>query len=245
MSPPNGRSTSDADRFLSLREMKEFAVGKGYKVPEKLIDDIVELEYKFRDRNKPSEWDLNDLKNLDRLTIALSAITYPVTACNVNRLGANSGITAFVYWLLIAGLVAAAVSGYFAWFIENGKDHQDWYLALAAAFLPMTLGIVGSIVYVLLPNGRLNVVAGIDAENIAMNIVRVGIGALLGFVFLYAARSLANKTLSDPIDPWTLFIPLMGGYSVSLVVGVLAKAVAAIQLALNIDEKSVRASLYR
>jgi hypothetical protein len=236
--PPFSRD--DNQRVDDLITLKEFAVQKGYSVPDKLIQDIAEVEYKFlRAANRPQP-DANDLGNIDRLAIELTQITYPVTVSNIRALGSISGVTWFVYGLLFFGLLAAFGAGWAAWVAKRGTE----WGGLAEGALPLALGAVGAVVYVMLPNGRLNVVAGLDAENRAFDVVRVVIGGLLGFV-LYVLRPVATTGGAASFDSWTLIIPLIGGYSVSLVVGILAKAVAAVQLALNIDEKSVRASLQK
>jgi hypothetical protein len=232
---------TDLERLQSLVELKDFSVENAYSIPEKLIGDIAAFEHKYLQDAPAPKFDASDLGSLDRLTIELSQVTYPVTTSNVSKLRASSKISGFVYGVLGVGLIAAFISGWFAWVIKHGGACAGF----AEAALPLTLGVVGAIVYVMLPNGRLNVVAGLDAENIANNVVRIAMGGLLGFV-LYVARFIAQSGTAQPtIDSWTLFLPLIGGYSITLVVGILAKAVAAVQLTLNIDEKSIRASLYK
>jgi|GEM_PF-5980130 len=232
---------TDRERLQSLLDLKRFAVENAYSIPEKLIGDIAAFEHKYLQDVETSKFDATDLGNLDRLTIELSQVTYPVTTSNVSKVRDGGKITAFVYIVLGVGLIAAFISGWFAWVIK----HDGHCAGFAEAALPLTLGVVGAIVYVMLPNGRLNVVAGLDAENIANNVVRIAMGGLLGYV-LYVARFIAHSGTTPPtIDSWSLFLPLIGGYSITLVVGILAKAVAAVQLVFNIDEKSIRASLYK
>jgi hypothetical protein len=232
---------TDRERFQSLMDLKVFAVENAYSIPEKLIADIAAFEHKYFQDAETFKFEADDLGNLDRLTIELSQVTYPVTTSNVSEVRAGSKISVFVYGVLAFGLLAAFISGWFTWIIKQGGPCAGF----AEAALPLTLGMVGAIVYVMLPNGRLNVVAGLDAENIANNVVRIVMGGLLGYV-LYVARFIAQSGATQPtIDSWTLFLPLIGGYSITLVVGILAKAVAAVQLTLNIDEKSIRASLYK
>ena len=72
----------------------------------------------------------------------------------------------------------------------------------------------------------------------------------MGFVLFLASgiskampegTSSGNQNLEAP----ELILPFIGGYSITLVVGVLAKAVAAIALTFGIDEKSIRSSLQK
>jgi hypothetical protein len=210
--------------------LKDFAVEKGYNVPDKLLREISDFEAHA------------DSATLDRLVVELTQITYPITTLNIDRVQENAGVTKFVYLLLALGFVAAIISGYFAYVIKQPGD-GSWHRAFAEPALALCLGIVGAIVYVMMPNGRLNVVLGLDAENIANNMVRVVLGGLLGFV-LYIAGATMSSESANKIN-WTLLLPLLGGYSITLVVGILAKAVAAAQLTFNIDDKSVRASLQK
>ncbi|HMG79035.1 MAG TPA: hypothetical protein VK591_10140 [Xanthobacteraceae bacterium] len=232
---------TDRERFQSLMDLKDFAVKNAYSIPDKLIAEIAIFEHKYFQDAESFKFEADDLGNLDRLTIELSQVTYPITISNLSKVRDGVKISAFVYIVLGVGLIAAFISGWFAWVIK----HEGHCAGFAEAVLPLTLGMIGAIVYVMLPNGRLNVVAGLDAENIANNVVRIAMGGLLGYV-LYVARFIAQSGTTQPtIDSWTLFLPLIGGYSITLVVGILAKAVAAVQLVFNIDEKSIRASLYK
>jgi hypothetical protein len=97
----------------------------------------------------------------------------------------------------------------------------------------------------MLPNRKLNVFAGVDEASKANDTVRVAMGAILGFV-LYIAVGLARPSSNIPSqDVLRTVAPFIGGYSITLVVGILAKAVAAIALTFGIDEKSIRSSLHR
>jgi hypothetical protein len=236
--------SSDIERLWTLTQLEDYAVQNGYSIPEKLIADMAEMDHKYLREVEPVAFDARTLGAMDQVAIELSQITYPVTLTNVARLQGRVGVPAFVYILLSVGLAAAFMSGFLAWIIKENFP----YAGLAKAALPLLLGVVGAVVYVMMPNGKLNTVAGLDAENIADSIVRVAMGGLLGFV-LYAVYSITKSGSTPPngstaIDNWTLFLPLVGGYSATLVVGILAKAVA-VQLTLNIDEKSIRASLHK
>jgi hypothetical protein len=220
-------------RAAAIFRLKDFAVKKGYDVPERLLEAINKLSTE----GEPSP--ANEVA-ADRLTIELADITYPVTTANIGAVEAR-GVTRFVYLLLGLGVVAAVGAGVCAWIIKHAPTNES-VNPFIPGILPPLLGVVGAVIYVLLPNGRLNVVAGIDQESIANDLVRVGLGALLGFVLSLVGAAVSPSSGGAAID-WTLLLPLLGGYSITLVVGILAKLVAAAQLAFNIDEKSVRASL--
>jgi len=169
-------TATDTGRVKGLHDLKEFAVQRGYNVSEKLLKDIAEVEHKFLRIVEPASMTSEQISNVDRLTIELSQITYPVTTFNVEKVLSNSGVTRFVYIMLAFGLCAALGAG----FASSIVKHNNYGADIAQAVLPLTLGFVGAIVYVMLPNGRLNVVAGLDAENKATDIVRVVMGGSVG-----------------------------------------------------------------
>jgi hypothetical protein len=138
---------------------------------------------------------------------------------------------------LCYALLAAILAGIFIALITGGTTWGQW----AKAPLAICLGFVGAVIYVMLPNGRLNIVAGLDDESIATNVLRVITGALLGFV-IYVVKP-DYLSLKQGAEAYGLLAPLIAGYSISLVVGVLAKAVTAIELTLNLDDKKNQASL--
>jgi hypothetical protein len=235
------------ERLTALRDLKDFAVWKGYDVPGTLISDINKLQA-TRPASSASPLDpvpVDQMTELDQLTITLTQITFPVTILNVERVRGRTSVTPFVYVLLLVGLIAALVSAISGLGTRAVASAAPCPLAAFAKLLtPMCLGIVGAVVFVMLPNGRLNTVVGLDAENITDTVVRVVMGGLLGYVLYVAGTSLFDPTKKSDID-WLLILPLLGGYSITLVVGILSKAVAAFQLTFNIDDKAVRASLQK
>jgi F0F1-type ATP synthase assembly protein I len=231
---PRGFSPKIANReehLALLFKLKRFAICQGYDLDNGLIDEIVPLEIKYPEEKIAANSD--DLIKVDRLIVQLSRTTYPVNISNVDAALESNGITAFVYALMSLGCGAVLLAGFLIWTIAN-----KFAAEAAGAGLALSLGFVGAIVYVMLPNGKLNLFAGIDAANRANTIVRVVMGGILGFVL-----SALVMPITSAVDPKQLLIPLVGGYSMTLVVGILAKAVAAVELTFNIDEKAVRASL--
>jgi hypothetical protein len=237
-----------AHRIQNLIVLKDFAVQNGYDVPETLIDDISLFENYSHPPTNKSEVDENNPAKIDKLMIQLSQITYPVNGTNVENAYLRNGVTVFVYVLLIWGILSALASGFLIWFIKYGA--VDSVAPIARAPLALCLGMVGAIVYVMLPNGKLNVLAGLDAESRTNDIVRVVMGAILGFV-LFIASAISKNTSGGALpnggnlDAMELLLPFIGGYSITLVVGILSKAVAAIALTFGIDEKSIRSSLQK
>jgi hypothetical protein len=85
----------------------------------------------------------------------------------------------------------------------------------------------------------------LDEETKTINKLRIALGALLGFVLYVIQPSMFDFLTDRTANPLKLLIPLIGGYSVTLVIGILAKAVTAVEITLNLDEKKIRATLKR
>lgn len=221
----------DAGRVAALTQLVNFAVRQGY---DGLGGPLLTRLYTLIDTPVPLA--AAGRAELDDLTIELSKITYPVNVTNVGEALEGSLSVRFVYAVIACGLIAAVAAGLQIWAVRRGILVDG-----AATWLALTLGFLGAVVHVMLPNGRLNLYLGIDAANRANSVVRVVMGALLGFVL-----ALVIVPVDTPsIDPKYLLVPLLGGYSITLVVGVLAKAINAVQLTLNIDTKQIQASLQK
>jgi hypothetical protein len=220
----------------ALVRLKSYAVVRGYTIPDSLIDEIANLQGVAR-TPQSTEVATKDLVKLDQLIRDVSQITYPINLENLDAITSGNGITRFSYWLLFLGMCAAILAGILIAVINGGAPVGQW----AKAPLAICLGLIGAVIYVMLPNGRLNVVAGLDDESIATNLLRVITGGLLGFVIYVVKPDFLS--LQQGSAAFGLLAPLIGGYSITLVVGILAKAVTAVELTLNLDEKKTQASL--
>ncbi len=77
---------------------------------------------------------------------------------------------------------------------------------------------------------RSNLVAGLDREAVMTNASRIVAGGILGYVIYLMVPDMFAKLRAPGADsgiPKVLF-PLLGGYSISLVIGVIGKAVTAV-----------------
>jgi hypothetical protein len=224
-----------SERLRELLDLKNFAISRGYPVPDGTIEDISALESALA--SSPDQVSQKDLIKLDLLTRDLSTITYPVTVDNVASLLEGRGVTKFASWLLTIGLCAAMSGGALIGLINAGTESDHFFKVVLA----ICLGIVGAILYVMLPNGRLNTVAGLDQESVATNLMRVIIGGLLGFVIYIVKPDLLSVQKGSAA--YGLLAPLIGGYSITLVIGILAKAITAVELTLGLDDKKTHVAL--
>ncbi len=259
--------SEDAKRLALLIKLKDYAIKNSFDIGDEIIQGVNTLDYFYvrtspdskspttapapqQPEEKVGRISDKDLIKLDRLTVALTRVTYPITIENVGRLTDTKGLAKFVSALLWLGIGSALLSGIVMGIIKLGSNSTQLsgYVVSAEAskvLLALLLGTVGAILYVMLPNGKLNIVAGLDEESIVMNRLRIALGALLGFVLFVIKPSMFNFLLDKTANPFELLIPLIGGYSVTLVIGILAKAITAVEITLNLDEKKIRATLKR
>jgi hypothetical protein len=230
------RQNAYVGRLHNLVALKDYAVSRGYPLSDIAIEEIASLE-QFLTNDQTSKLSQKEFVQIDKYIRDLSAITYPINIDNLERILEGKGITRFAYLLLLIGLSAAVLAGIFIGMIKS-----DWYGEWVKSELAISLGVVGAVIYVMLPNGRLNFAAGLDNESVATNLIRVCLGGVLGFV-IYVVNP--DFLAAKPGSTVGLLAPLVGGYSISLAVGVLGKAVTAIELTLNLDEKRTQASLKR
>jgi hypothetical protein len=103
----------------------------------------------------------------------------------------------------------------------------------------ISLRVVGAVIYVMLPNGKINIVAGLDDEAKLTNVARIIIGRIMEYVIYLIKQDVVFSSLGSTSSKsnFGLLYPLVGGYSISLVIGVLSKAVTAVELTLGLDEK--------
>jgi hypothetical protein len=210
--------------------------------PEGQQSDVVGAEQARREVERISD---KDLVELDQLTVALTRLTYPVTIENVAGLADKSKVTAFASVLLWVGIGAAILCGVAMGVVRlDANAAPNWIVVGKEAgkgLLALLLGTVGAVLSVILRNGRLDMVVGVDEESRAVNKLRILLGALLGFVLFVLRPAMFNGANGD----FELLIPLIGGYSATLVIGVLAKAATALEITLNLDERNTRSALRR
>jgi len=267
--------SADAKRLDALLALKDYAIKAPLDVGADIIQGINTLDYAYERSEAPTSDTRalldsvvregpaadqrplleglidKDRSKLDQLILLLTRITYPVTIENLSHLANKELLPKFVNKIIWTGISAAILCGVFMAVIRlggrgaSGFEYAELLAEGSKALLALSLGTVGSVVFVMLPDGKLNIFAGLDEETKAMNKLRITMGALLGFV-LYVIRPNMFQFLQNPaLSALELLFPLLGGYSITLVVGVLAKAVTALELTLNLDEKRTRASLRR
>jgi hypothetical protein len=239
------RPTEEVEaRLINLLALKNFAITRGSPLSDDIIRRVGELEEKHHAYGVA--WDKDDFINLDQITRAVSEVTYPITTDNIQEFtGTNGkGYYKWVHNFLWIGVISAVVSGIMMTLMKAQVAPE-----ICEVLASIALGVVGAVLYVMLPNGKINIVAGLDRETITTNLARIITGGLLGYV-IYLIIPNIYDVLSGPRpvsskNALGLLYPLVGGYSISLVVGILSKAVTAVELTLGLDEKKNVGSLRR
>ena len=219
------------ERLKKLLTLKDFAIPRGMPVSESTIRGIGALEELHQSPNRA--WTRDQLTDLDLLTQSLSEVTYPITIENVENILNPDGDSLSYRWVnkfLSIGITLAVFSGVMMQLAKTANFSD--FKVLCGVVASISLGAVGAVIYVMLPNGRINIVAGLDRETVTTNAVRIGVGGLLGYVIY-----LIKPEIFEGAEPLALLFPLVGGYSISLVVGILSKAVTAVELTLGLDDK--------
>jgi len=232
---------SDRDKIQALAKLKDYAIQRSYSLPESLISEIDSLEHAYLRKRRTGSLSFKALADLDTLTQRLVEITYPVNTDNIKSL--RDGRTSLVFGFLAGGLSAAVLAGLGIGLIKycGSTGCGAYNIELMKVFVAILLGIVGAVIYVMLPNGKFNLIVGLDRETVAANVTRVALGGLCGFV-LYIFNP-SSMTADGGKASFGLLIPFLGGYSITLVVGLLAKAITAVEITLGLDQARVKASL--
>ena len=113
-------------------------------------------------------------------------------------------------------------------------------MELSNSILAIGLGLLGAVVYSLFNVLRVVPPQAFNPKDEYYNKARLLLGVLLGWVFYFAfgmgAYGKLPKT-NGPKDAFILLVPFVAGYSTKFVVGVLERAIAALEVALGIEEK--------
>ncbi len=226
-------SSSSLDlRLAKLIRLKDAAIAKNIPIPQETLLGIGELE-KARGGSTQALPE-SEANKLDLLTQALAEATYPITVDNVDRLENGQGEAAFAIYVLAGGLILAVLSGIGIGLVRNNyaPPLTDACKILSSIFL----GTLGAVLYVMLPNGRINMYVGLDREMRTNCVARIIIGGILGYVIYLIYPDFFRPPESGKVGLELLY-PLIGGYSISLVVGILSRTVTAVELALGINER--------
>jgi hypothetical protein len=238
----------------SLRKtllLKQFAVRNGYKIPAVVLDHINELESlkiagDSGDSGPPElpldamAKDLAKAKSkLDAALVALTSITFPITVYTLEDSLGPTRYNAFKRRLLYIGLIALLVAMISLVGISIVTETR-WISQVSASVLAISLGLLGAVVYSFFSVLRVVPAQTFDQTDEYALYARLELGVLLGWVFYFGFARAAYEALAsnrDKSQALYLMIPFIAGYSTKFVVGVLERIMAALMVALGIEDK--------
>ncbi|HWY22714.1 MAG TPA: hypothetical protein VNX26_15915 [Candidatus Acidoferrum sp.] len=240
---PRGEEPDDFSE--SLRKtllLKQFAVRNGYKVPTGILSQISGLELHEVPGVNASKEAKKELAGasakLDAALIALTSITFPITADSLAE-GDPDEYARFKGRLLWIGLLAlcSAVVG----LILARRVTAGWGKEVGCSVLAISLGTLGAVVYCFFDALGVVPAQTFNRKDKYPLYARLELGVLLGWVFYlgFARQAFANLGApnSSKSEAFYLMIPFIAGYSTKFVVGALERIMAALLVALGIEGK--------
>lgn len=221
--------------------LKEFAVKNGYQVDEKTLEGLNALQSKFGEtQSSSSSPAATDRTTLDDVIQALTSVTLPTTIDSLSgKEGESEEYKRFKKLLTKLGwsALALAVAGFSS--AAASKKWQIPPMGFSNSLLAIGLGLLGAVVYSLFNVLRVVPPQAFCSKDEYSNRARLLLGVLLGWVFYFAFCMNAYDKLpqTTPKDAFILLVPFVAGYSTKFVVGVLERAIAALEITLGIEEK--------
>lgn len=221
--------------------LKEFAVKNGYQVDEKTLEGLNDLQSKLGETQSSSSPAATDRTTLDNVIQALTSVTLPTTIDSLSgKEGESEEYKRFKKLLTKLGwyALALAVAG-FSFSAASAKWNIPLLKGFGNSVLAIGLGLLGAIVYSLFNVLRVVPPQAFCSKDEYSNKARLLLGVLLGWVFYFAFCMKAYDKLPEPTSTQTfmLLVPFVAGYSTKFVVGVLERAIAALEITLGIEEK--------
>jgi hypothetical protein len=225
------------DRLVSL---KDYAVANGVDIDDDLIDDIASLQRMA----EPGSL-LDEGATIDKTVLRLCRITYPVTIENisVDVMGESPSYERFKLLLMLlggVGVIAAVASAHFSFKGQYGTIFPQSIFALC-------LGFLGAVVYSFFSALRiLPRTFGVDDKY--LNYARLVLGSVLGWIVYFAFLQDTFQAAFGVGDPplandeptkarMLLLSPFLVGYSTTLAVGILNKAITAVELTFGLEDR--------
>lgn len=220
------------DRLVAL---KDYAVANGLDIDDELIDHIASLQGIAEAGSL-----LDEGASIDKTVLRLCRLTHPVT---IDMMGESPGYERFKRLLMLLGglgVIAAVSSAHFSF---NGK----YGTILPQSVFAMCLGFLGAVVYSFFSALRiLPRTFGVDDKY--LNYARLVLGSVLGWIVYFAflqdtfqaAFSVGNPppTTDEPTKARMLLLsPFLVGYSTTLAVGILNKAITAVEITFGLEDR--------
>lgn len=238
-------TTGSEKKLANLVLLKDYAVQSGIKLPEDVLYRLSGM-HSWLEQAREGSTTFTETSpsaaELDFLIASITEFTFPVTINNVHRHVRRSILGVAVSPFLLFGLVLSAASATFIGLLSFQAAVQY----IVAPLLAMTLGMLGAVLFLMTPNGRFDFTILATVQNADATVWRVLLGGILGFVlYLTNVEMFSDLTLAPDDSGGTGFdlrflIPLIGGYSTTIVVGLLSKVVTAVEVVFDLDSTKLR-----
>ncbi len=186
---------------------------------------------------------------LDKVIAALTTVTFPTTIDNLSDKSESDAYVHFKRWLFLLGIVGLifAILGFV---LTVASQTSQLQLGLGNSILALSLGLLGAVIYSLFNVLRIVPPQAFNPKDAYSNYARLLLGVLLGWVFyfafgrkafeslrLYLTNGTNTSTQTDLTTAFWLLAPFVAGYSTKFVVGILNRVIAALEIALGIEDK--------
>ncbi len=220
--------------------LKDYAIENNFYVPNEIIESLNNAEVV-----SDTEELVKHASNIDKAIRDLTAITYPTTIETI-QLSEEKGTPSskkhlsWFKWVIIVLSVASLILAIYS-YIKCSSESS--YRILWASILAASLGLMGTLTYVLF-----NVIGIIKekAFNISdtySNYARMALGPMIGWVFYFAF--VKKEFCTGENEGSLLLLPFLAGFSTKLVIGVINQVLRAVQLTLGIEDKETDLRLRR
>jgi hypothetical protein len=211
-------------------------------------------------RHDPSRPAARDCTALDTILSEITATTFPTTIDTLSDEIVSPEYKRFTLRLLYIGgaaLVLAIIG-----FVFSAVKVEWMPIQLSNSVLAMSLGLLGAVVYSFFGVLRVVPSQAFNPRDEYSNYARLLLGVLLGWIFYFIFARLAFEHLSSYITPapaklpptataptttapitapsteaLLLLVPFVAGYSTRFVIGILERAIVALETALGITDK--------
>lgn len=213
------------DKLKGAIDLKDYAINANLAVNDTIIK-------KLNQADASKSLDSEHASNIDTALRDLTTITYPTTIetlrLSKGPRGLNPTARKFMRLLFILGPVVLLLALAAVW--QSEADEKN--ILLWQSLIAVCLGFLGALVHIFLELIGVIVEKAFNTSDTYSNSARLVLGPIVGWVFFYAFGQ-------DKGTSVLLLLPFVAGYSTRLVVGLINKAIGAIELTLGLEEKSI------
>jgi hypothetical protein len=240
-------------KIRGANALKNYAINNKVSISDEVIGKI-DAAVRGADKN-----DSDADAKLDMAIRELTKATYPATIETVLFQLSDKGIrhiTRLKLFLCLCGVVsllsAIAVYGFdqaspvklvkTASVTEVSPSSVDVdscvnYHAVRVSLLALCLGVLGASLFSMYNLIGIVNERALASEDSFSEVIRLVLGAIVGWVFFFAFSQAAFEP-GAKVSNMLVLLPFLAGFSTKLVVGIINKAIQAVQMTLGLDDKT-------